>query len=437
MTDPSVTTAGADPDEPQQPTTSAAVDAVDGRARRRARTAGIIYLAVGLGIMGLFGLGSESGLSSSFGLSEGGGSDSFFLTLPSRGTAMLIGVMCAAFGGIQLARGFRRRGLVTVAVITLGCFAFLVWATRGQDFSLVGMLQTTVTRSAPIALGAMAGILCERSGVVNIAIEGMMLFAAFVGAVAASAAGNLWVGLALGIAGGAALAAVHAWLSITFRVDQIISGTVLNIFALGITSFLATGLLRDYPSLNRSGTFRPVPIPGLSSIPVIGPVLFNQNIFIYLMFVLVPLLTWSLFRTRWGLRVRSVGEHPKAADTVGIDVYRVRYRSVIMGGAMAGLAGSFLSLGSLGAFENNMTAGRGYIALAAMIFGRWNPFGALGAALLFGFAEALQTKLAIIETPIPSEFLLMAPYVVTLLVVAGFVGRSRAPAADGQPYVKG
>ena len=437
MTDHATAPVDATTDGSRGKATTAAVDAVEGRDRRRARTAGVIYLIVGVGVMVLFGLGSESGLSSSFGLSEGGGSDSFFLTLPSRGTAMLIGVMCAAFGGIQLARGFRRRGLVTVAIITLAVFAFLVWATRGQDFSLVGMLQTTVTRSAPIALGAMAGILCERAGVVNIAIEGMMLFAAFVGAVVASAAGNLWVGLLLGVLAGAALAAVHAWLSITFRVDQIISGTVLNIFALGITSFLATGLLRDHPGLNRAGTFGIVAIPGLSSIPVIGPVLFRQNVFIDLMFVLVPLLTWSLFRTRWGLRVRSVGEHPRAADTVGIDVYRVRYRSVIMGGAMAGLAGSFLSLGSLGSFENNMTAGRGYIALAAMIFGRWNPVGALGAALLFGFAEALQTKLAIIETPIPSQFLLMAPYVVTLLVVAGFVGRSRPPAADGQPYVKG
>ncbi|CAN5467023.1 hypothetical protein BH10ACT3_BH10ACT3_17070 [soil metagenome] len=417
--------------------TAAATDAIERRSRRRARTAGIIYLIVGVAVMVLFGLGSESGLSSSFGLSDGGGSDAFFLTLPSRGTALLIGVLCAVFGDIQLARGFKRRGLVTVGVVTLVVLAFLVWATRGQDFSLVGMLQTTVGRTTPIALGAMAGILCERSGVVNIAIEGMMLFAAFAGAVVASAAGNLWIGLALGVAAGAALASLHAWLSITFRVDQIISGTVLNLFALGLTSFLAAGLLRDYPDLNKAGTFAPIAIPGLSSIPVLGPVLFRQNIFVYMMFVLVPLLTWSLFRTRWGLRVRAVGEHPKAADTVGIDVYRVRYRSVILGGAMAGLAGSFLSLGSLGSFEDNMTAGRGYIALAAMIFGRWNPVGALGAALLFGFAEALQTKLAIIETPIPSQFLLMAPYVLTLLVVAGFVGRSRAPAADGQPYVKG
>jgi len=435
------TSAPSDPSVPDPATVATTPSSgeaiITEKAQRRARIAGIVYLAVGVAVIALFGLGSEGGLESSLGLSDGGGDDAFFLTLPSRGTAMLIGVMCAVFGGIQLARGFKRRGIVTVAVITLAVFAFLVWASRGQDFSLIGMLQTTMSRTTPIALGAMAGILCERSGVVNIAIEGMMLFAAFAGAVAGSAAGNLWIGLALGVLAGAGLASLHAWLSITFRVDQIISGTVINIFALGITSFLAGGLLRDYPDLNDSGTFSPFRIPVLSSIPVIGPVLFRQNIFVYLMLVLVAVLTWALFRTRWGLRVRAVGEHPRAADTVGIDVYRVRYRSVILGGAMAGLAGSYLTLGSLGSFGENMTAGRGYIALAAMIFGRWNPVGALGAALLFGFAESLQTKLAILETPIPSQFLLMAPYVVTLLVVAGFVGRSRAPAADGQPYVKG
>jgi simple sugar transport system permease protein len=283
----------------------------------------------------------------------------------------------------------------------------------------------------------MAGVLCERSGVVNIAIEGMMLFAAFAGSFGASVTGSLWAGLVIGLLAGAVLAYVHAGLSITYRVDQIISGTVINIFALGITSYLASRLFTEYPDLNRSGTFSSWDIPLLSDIPVVGPVLFRNNVFVYLMLVLVPLLTWFLFRTRWGLRVRAVGEHPRAADTVGINVFRVRYRSVVLGGAMAGLAGSYLTLGSVGSFEQNMTAGRGFIALAAMIFGRWTPVGALGAALLFGFAESLQTKLAILETPIPSQFLLMAPYVLTLLVVAGFVGRSRPPAADGQPYVKG
>ena len=240
-----------------------------------------------------------------------------------------------------------------------------------------------------------------------------------------------------GLLFGVSLAYAHGALSIRYQVDQIISGTVINIFALGITSYLTSRLFIEYPDLNTGETFPQWQIPLLSDIPLIGPVLFSNNIFVYLLFVLVPFVTWSLFRTRWGLRVRAVGEHPRAADTVGIDVFKVRYRSVALGGAMAGLAGSYLTLGSVGAFDQNMTAGRGFIALAAMIFGRWNPVGALGAALLFGFAESLQAKLAILDTPIPSQFLLMAPYVITLIVVAGFVGRSRAPAADGQPYIKG
>ena len=356
--------------------------------------------------------------------------------MPARTTGITVGVVVIFLGGLQLARGFRRRGAITTIVVVLVAFAFLAWATRGADFSLSGMLQTTLQRATPLALGAMAGVLCERAGIVNIAIEGMMLFAAFGGAVAGSVAGSPWAGLVFGLACGAVLAYAHAGLSIRFQVDQIISGTVINIFALGITSYLATRLFPVYENLNKGVTFQQWEIPILSEIPLIGPVLFENNIFVYALFVLVPFVTWALFRTKWGLRVRAVGEHPRAADTVGIDVYKVRYRSVALGGVMAGLAGSYLTLGSVGSFEQNMTAGRGFIALAAMIFGRWNPVGALGAALLFGFAESLQTKLAILETPIPSQFLLMAPYVVTLFVVAGFVGRSRAPAADGQPYVK-
>jgi ABC-type uncharacterized transport system permease subunit len=269
---------------------------------------------------------------------------------------------------------------------------------------------------------------------VNIAIEGMMLFSAFVASFAASASGNLWVGMAVGLAGGALLAWVHAGLSVTYRVDQIISGTTINFFATGITAYLAAAVLTSSPDLNRAGTFATWEVPLLSRIPFVGEVLFANNVYVYLMYVLLPFATWMLFRSRWGLRVRSVGEHPRAADTVGINVLRTRYRSVVLGGMAAGLAGSFLPLGSTGSFVEDMTAGRGFIALAVMIFGRWNPMGALGAALLFGFAESLNQKLAILGTPIPSEFLLMAPYVVTLFVVAGFGGRARPPAADGQPY---
>jgi simple sugar transport system permease protein len=274
--------------------------------------------------------------------------------------------------------------------------------------------------------------------VVNIAIEGMLLSAAFVGSVAASASNNLWIGVLGGIVIGAALGGVLALLSIRYTVDQIIGGTVINIFALGTTSFLVARVLSrpEHQDLNRPGTFGRVAIPGLSDIPILGPLLFNHTPFVYLMFGLVFLASWALFRTRWGLRLRAVGEHPRAADTVGIDVLRTRYRAVILGGAIAGLAGTFFSLDSAGSFQEDMTAGKGFIALAALIFGRWHPVGALAAALVFGFAEELQARLALLDTPISSEFLLMTPYVVTIIVVAGLVGRARAPAADGQPYRK-
>ena len=297
------------------------------------------------------------------------------------------------------------------------------------------MLDGTLFRSTPLALGAFAGLLCERSGVINIAIEGMLLTGAFVAALTASAADSTWVGLACGIAAGALLGAFLGVLSIKYQVDQIIGGTVINIFALGLTSYLGVRVLSEYPDLNQPGAFRPFGIPGLERLPLVGPLLFDNTIYVYLMFILVIGLWWGLFRTRWGLRVRAVGEHPRAADTVGINVLRTRYRSVIMGGAVAGLGGTWFTLDATGGFNENMTAGRGYIALAALIFGRWHPVGAFVAALVFGFSEELQTRLALLDTPIPSDFLLMLPYIVTIIVVAGLVGRSRAPAADGQPYV--
>ena len=270
---------------------------------------------------------------------------------------------------------------------------------------------------------------------VNIAIEGMLLTGAFVAALTASAAGTPWVGLACGMAAGVLLGAFLGVMAITYRVDQIIGGTVINIFALGLTSYLGTQVLGRYPDLNDPGAFRAFGIPGLERLPLLGPLVFNNTIYVFLVFALTAVLWWGLFRTRWGLRVRSVGEHPRAADTVGIDVLRTRYRSVMLGGAVAGIGGTWFTLDATGGFNENMTAGKGFIALAALIFGRWHPIGALMAALVFSFTEELQTRLAALGTSIPSDFLLMTPYVVTIIVVAGVVGRSRAPAADGQPYV--
>jgi ABC-type uncharacterized transport system permease subunit len=385
-----------------------------------------------------FGFGSQPGSESTLGLNGRSAEIELPpLVLPSRETALLLATICVFLGAIQLARGFGKRANLILGVV-VGCFilAFLIWAARDDSLNMLGLLQSTLLRSVPITLGALAGLLCERSGVINIAIEGMMLTAAFTGAIVGSAAGSTSVGLILAILLGGLLGALLAVLSIRYRVDQIVGGTVINILALGLTSYLSAQILARYQNLNSPGRFPVIEIPLLSDIPIIGPLLFANNIFIYMMFILVIGINIALFRSRWGLRVRAVGEHPKAADTVGIKVLRVRYRNVILGGMVAGVAGAYFTLGSVGRFDENMTGGRGFIALAAMIFGRWNPIGAFGAALVFGFADSLQNKLAILQVPIASEFLLMAPYIATILVVAGVVGRARPPAADGQLYIK-
>ncbi len=418
--------------------TVAAAPATSRVSIRRARVMGIVFMLLGLASAWWFGFGTEGGLSSSFGLNgRSAATELPALVLPSRESALLLAAVCAFLGAIQLTRGFGQRTYLVLGVV-VGCFilAFLIWAARDDSLNMVGMLQSTLLRSVPITLGALAGLLCERSGVINIAIEGMMLTAAFTGAIVGSAAGSTWIGLLLGIGSGALLGALLAVLSIRYRVDQIVGGTVINILALGLTSYLSAQILSRYQNLNSPGRFPVIEIPLLSEIPIVGPLLFANNIFVYLMFALVIFINVALFRSRWGLRVRAVGEHPKAADTVGIKVLRVRYRNVMLGGAMAGLAGSYFTLGSVGRFDENMTGGRGFIALAAMIFGRWNPIGAFGAALVFGFADSLQNKLAILQVPIASEFLLMAPYIATILVVAGVVGRARPPTADGQLYIK-
>jgi simple sugar transport system permease protein len=228
---------------------------------------------------------------------------------------------------------------------------------------------------------------------------------------------------------------VHGWLSIKYKVDQIISGTMINIFAGGITSYLWFKFLQT-SQLNQPGFFNPYPIPMLSKIPIIGPIFFDHSLYIYAMYILVIALAIALYKTKWGLRHRSVGEHPKAADTLGINVFRTRYIACLLSGMIAGFGGSFFSLGLVGRFEMTMTAGRGFIALAAMIFGNWTPVGSLGAGLLFGFSESLRTKLSLLNFPIPAELLLMLPYIITIIVLGGVVGRSRGPAADGVPYEK-
>jgi len=422
-----------------EPDLPAVGEVVDVGLRRRQVGFGLAAAVLGLIMLVSFGLGSESGLDATFVMSQGGDAIELTdITVPARATALVLGLVVAGVGLAQVAGLITRRMPLVFALVLLAfVVALLAWAARGDDVNILGLMNGTLRRALPLALGALAGVLCERSGVINIGIEGMLLTAAFTGALTASASESIWVGMASGIAVGALLGALLAVLSIKYHVDQIIGGTVINILALGLTSYLTARVLVEYPDLNQPGSFRDVGIPLLEDLPFVGPLLFDNTIYVYLMFGLVFGLTWALRSTRWGLRLRAVGEHPKAADTVGIDVLRTRYRAVILGGAVAGLAGTWFTLDSVSSFDENMTAGSGFIALAALIFGRWHPAGALGAALVFGFTQELQNRLATLDTPIPSELLLALPYVVTIVVVAGLVGRSRPPAADGQVYERG
>lgn len=318
----------------------------------------------------------------------------------------------------------------------------LIIAAAGQSTNATSMLASSLRLSTPIVIGALAGLWCERSGVVNIAIEGMMLTGAAFGFIAYSllvppmASGPaLALGVAIAVISGGVMAALHAWLSITFKTDQIVSGTVINILAIGLTSFMRREILLSAQDAGRE-TIQAVPIPVLSDIPIVGEVFFNGKPIFYLMFVLLIVTHVMLFYTRWGLRTRAVGENPHAADTLGINVIRTRWVNVIIGGMIAGLAGAWLTLETAGTFDDNMTAGRGFIALAALIFGKYLPFGAFGGGLLFGFSSALETRFQILGVTLPPQLLQMTPYIVTIVVLAGLVGRSRPPAADGVPYEK-
>lgn len=404
----------------------------------RQRVMGIIFLGLAAAIWLIFSRSTDAGLITTFKLVPGGVESNLpDWQMPTLMTLNLLAIACAFLGGVQLFRGFgRRTNLVLSIVSALFIFGFLVWAAADKSMNLTGLLNTALSMAVPITLGAFSGILCERAGVVNIAIEGMMLAAAMVGALVGSISGSLWVGLFSAVLTGALLGLVHAILSIKYLTDQIISGTVINIFAGGMTAFVSSKFMQINQSLNDPGIFKPIEIPLLSEIPIFGPILFDNNIFVYAMFIFMVVLHIGLFYTRWGLRMRSVGEHPKAADTLGINVFRTRYMAVILGGMMAGFAGAYFTLGSVGRFDEFMTAGRGFIALAAMIFGNWTPFGSFGAGLLFGFSDSLASKVAILGVQIPSQLLGMAPYLVTMIVLAGVVGRGQMPAADGQPYVK-
>jgi ABC-type uncharacterized transport system permease subunit len=296
------------------------------------------------------------------------------------------------------------------------------------------LLASTIRNSTPLIFAALGGMFSERSGVVNIGLEGLMLISAFAGVVGASLSGSALVGLGFALAAGLIFALIHALMSITFEADQIISGTAINLLALGGTGFLMVQIFGSGGTSPRVPGFKEVAIPLLSDIPLIGPGLFNQSLLVYLMYLLIPITWFVVFRTPFGLRLRATGEVPEAVDTAGVSVSRMRYYGVALSGLLAACGGVYLSMGILSAFTEGMTNGRGFIALAALIFGRWNPIGAAGAALLFGFALAVTYQVP--QEVIPLEFIQMLPYILTIVALAAFGGRAIAPAAIGKPYRK-
>lgn len=350
---------------------------------------------------------------------------------------ILVVVLAAVSAYFVRASGRSPIWIIIVAIIAF-VVGFLTWAAAGQAIPVVGLLAGSIGLAVPLIYGALGGVIGERAGVVNIAIEGQLLAGAFSAAVVASITRQPLLGLVAAMVAGVLVAFVLAAFAIKYVVDQVIVGVVLNVLVIGLTSFLYSQVLQpNSATMNTPPRLSRIPIPFLSEIPIIGPVLFRQTVIVYLMYITVALVYFGMFYTRWGLRLRAVGEHPQAADTVGIKVNPTRFWNVLLAGAIAGIGGTVYTIGAGIAFNKEMTGGVGFIALAAVIFGQWDPIKATLAALLFGFASSLQNTLSIIGSPVPSEFMLMLPYLVTIFVVAGVVGRSRAPAADGKPYIKG
>jgi ABC-type uncharacterized transport system permease subunit len=368
------------------------------------------------------------------------------VTVPN--LSLAAAVTCYVCGGISIAIAVARAFLplgkmlrrVAIAVILLlFVVALLCWADAGLNtgFNIVNLLQGTLNDSIPIMLGALTGVVCSRSGVINVGIEGQLLLGAFTAAIVTSVTGSLWLGLICGGLAGSLVGVLLAIFAIGYRVDQVVLGVVLNTLVLGLTGYLFDDLMVPYQNtLNSPSTFSAVKIPLLGDIPILGPVFFDSTIFLYLTYIALASVQVGLFGTRWGLRTRAIGEHPVAADTVGINVIAMRYRNVIAAGVIAGIGGAYFTIGSVGSFGADITSGEGYIALAAMIFGRYTPIGAISAALLFGFTTQLQSIMSTLNTPIQSNLLLAAPYVVTIIVLAGLVGKVRGPRAEGIPYVK-
>ncbi len=363
------------------------------------------------------------------------------IVVSSSAVNIWIGAIMLALAGVSAFLTFRNiktPSYLSLVFGLLGATGLLGWLAGGEKVPVSFILGSAVVLAVPIILGALGGVMSERVGVVNIAIEGQLLTGAFMAAVVGTLTQNLWIGTIAAVVTSAILSMALASLAIKYLVDQIIIGVLINVLVIGVTNFLySEWLASNGEAANYPGTFPIISIPFLSEIPVIGPALFEARITVYLTFLLVPLVWFMLFRTKLGLRARSVGEHPMAADTVGINVAKTRFWWVTAGGAIAGLGGAALTIGNVGAFGREMSGGLGFIALAVVILGRWQPFYVSASALLFGFAIILRIWANQVSPGIPTDFITMIPYLVTLVAVAGFAGKVRAPAASGQPYTKG
>jgi len=405
----------------------------------RRHLAGVTFIVIGLINIFVFGVLAHPG-DASFELSLASASVKIpVISVPAAPVCYALGAVAIGLGVLRLTVPFSRlaKRLAIAGVLVCFLLSLLCWADAGAiPLNVIIISQGTISASIPLILGALAGCLCERSGVINIAIEGQLLSGAFTAAIVASAFGGLWVGLVAGSLSGGLVGLVLAVFAITYLTDQIVLGVVLNVLVLGMTDYLYDRLMSTNPNYNTGITFGSIKIPVLSEIPIIGPIFFDSNVFLYITYIAIIVIQVALFHSRWGLRVRAVGEHPTAADTVGIRVLWIRYRNVILGGLVAGIGGAYLTIGSVGTFIPDISSGFGYIALAALIFGRWTPLGALAAALLFGFCEEMALVLPTVNPVLPAPIMNMAPYVATIIAVAGLVGKVRPPKADGQPYVK-
>jgi simple sugar transport system permease protein len=417
--------------------TAGAMGTAARQALRASRIRGAILVVIALLTFNAARTTFDIAATFSFWIDKQGGEQFSFTT--SVGVLWLLaGVVAAVVGMGQLVRGpsfpWRRSLAVLIPVYVAAILADLL---DGRPANMTGVIAGSLELAVPISLGAFAGILSERSGMLNIAIEGNFLVGACAAAIVASVTQSALIGVIAAMVAGMLVGLLLAWLGIRYKVDQIIAGVVVNIGALGITNFLFLRVLSKNTELNTPPTIEAIRIPVLADIPVLGPLLFSGTPYLYVTIAIMFFLTYMLFRTRWGLRLRASGEKPSAAGTVGIDVLSIRYRAMLLAGILGGLAGSYLSLQSAGSFQMNMSAGRGFIALAAVIFGAWHPIYAFGAALVFGFSDAIQSLLSILGVDVPPQLLNSVPYIVTIVVVAGVVGRVRGPAAAGQPYDQG